>query len=123
MKCRHPELATLAVEQLFDPAAHFFRSLVGEGDRENVVRCRELVTDDVGNADGDDPRLARAGAGEDQQRAIHMFDGFTLGGIQRRQGIHWTSGLRRWALGTGEYPIPTSVSRISLAISGSRTTV
>jgi hypothetical protein len=46
------------------------------------------VADQVRDAVGDDAGLARAGAGEDQQRAVHLQHGLTLLGVQLIEEVH-----------------------------------
>ena len=57
-------------EQRLDALAHLLGRLVGEGDGEDLVRTRESLGDQIGDAMRDDARLARARAGEDQQRRL-----------------------------------------------------
>ena len=54
--------------QFRDALLHFARGFVGEGDGEDVSG-RDAALDHVRDAEGDDARLARARAGEDQHRA------------------------------------------------------
>ena len=64
--------------------------LVGKCDGENRIGRDPFFLDQPGDAAGDDARLARAGAGQDQQRPFGGFNGGALFGIQifdeRRQG-------------------------------------
>ncbi len=57
------------LQQLLDASAHLGGGLVGEGDREHVVRGRALGGDDVRDAMDEHARLAAAGAGEHQGAA------------------------------------------------------
>ncbi len=54
---------------LRDALLHFARGLVGERDAEDVSR-RNAALDHVRDAEGDDARLARARARQDQHRAV-----------------------------------------------------
>jgi hypothetical protein len=78
----------VAAHQLFHAFGHLCGSLVGEGDRQNGVRRGAQVVDQVGDAVGDDARLPRAGAGQDQHRPFHGLDRFSLLGIQLGEKIH-----------------------------------
>ena len=49
---------------------------------------RVAVADEVGDAAGDDARLARAGAGEDQQRPVDVKDRFALFGVEGVEELH-----------------------------------
>ena len=69
-------------------AAHLFRGLVGEGDGEHFVRLGVAVADQIGDAAGDDARLARSGAGEDQQRALGVKNRVALFGIEGVEELH-----------------------------------
>ena len=74
--------------QRLDPLAHLLRRLVGERDREHLVRLRVAVADEIGDAIRDDARLARAGAGKDEQRPITMQHRFALFRIQFVEEVH-----------------------------------
>ena len=66
-----------------DPLAQLGGGPVGEGDREDPPRRDVLDADQVGDPVGEDAGLARAGAGEDQQRAVGGRDGAGLLGVER----------------------------------------
>jgi hypothetical protein len=90
---RHFGLRTLALRQQLGHAfLHFARGLVGERDAENVSR-RDAALDHVRDAEGDDARLARARAGEDQHRAANGFDGLALLRVERGQIQHRARSL------------------------------
>ena len=61
-----------------DALAHLAGGLVGEGDGEDVAGPDALL-EQVGDAAGDDARLAAAGAGQDEQRPFDVRDGLALG--------------------------------------------
>ena len=44
--------------------------------------AREAAADEMGDAERDDARLARARAGEDEQRPFDLLDGFALLGVE-----------------------------------------
>ena len=66
-----------------DARPHLLRGLVREGDGEHFVRLRVAVADEIRDAAGDDARLARSRAGEDQQRPVGVQDRVALFGVQR----------------------------------------
>ena len=68
-------------DQFGDALLHFAGGLVGEGDGEDVSG-RDALRDEVGDAEGDDAGFARAGAGQNQNRAVQRFDGLALLGIE-----------------------------------------
>ena len=49
---------------------------------------RVAVADEIGDAAGDDARLAGAGAGEDQQRAVEVQNRFALFGVEGVEELH-----------------------------------
>lgn len=71
-----------AFEQLAHALAHFQRGLVGECDGGDVARLEALGLDQVRNFLRDHARLAAAGAGEHETRAVKITDRFILGGVQ-----------------------------------------
>ena len=83
----HPHRAGGAADEQLDPLAHLLRRLVGERDREDLVRARLLGAHQVGDAVGEHARLARAGAREDQQRPLAVHDGVSLGRVETRQQL------------------------------------
>ena len=68
-------------------AAHLFGGLVRESDGQHFMRGGVPVADEVGDAACDDARLARAGAGEDEQRSVDVKDRFALFGVERIQEL------------------------------------
>ena len=66
-----------------DPRLHLARRLVGEGDGEDLVRARPAGVQQVGDAGGQRPGLAGAGAGEHQHRAVERLDRGALVGVER----------------------------------------
>ena len=55
-------------DQSADPLLHLVGGLVGERDGQDLERRDALAPDQVGDAVGEHPGLARARAGDDQQR-------------------------------------------------------
>ena len=78
-------------EQPIHALGHFAGGFVGEGDGQNRVGRDILFLDEPGDAVCDHARLARSGAGQDQQRAVGGFDCGALFGIEmveeRMQGV------------------------------------
>ncbi len=79
---RHPHRPGRAADQLLDPLLHLVCRLVGEGDREDLARPGRAGRQQVGDPVGEDPGLARAGAGEDEQRPFAVADGGALGVVE-----------------------------------------
>ena len=69
-------------EQALHPPGHLAGGLVGERDGEEIPRGHALGRGQPRDAVGDDPRLAAARAGEDEERPFSVGDGFALGGVQ-----------------------------------------
>ena len=78
----HPHPLLDPADQLGDALAHLLRGLVGEGDREDLVRARLAGGEQVGDPVGQHPRLARPGAREHEQRPLAVGDGLALGRVQ-----------------------------------------
>ena len=71
-----------AADEAADAGLHLARRLVGEGDGEDLVRAGAAGVQQVGDAGGQRPGLAGAGAGEHQHRAVERLDGGALGGVE-----------------------------------------
>ena len=71
----------LAANQLLGALAHFGGCFVGEGDGGNRFGVHAAL-DQVGNLVRDDARLARAGAGQHQARAVGVVDSLKLGEVE-----------------------------------------
>ena len=69
-------------EHLAEPQLHLARGLVGEGHRQDLVRARAALAQDVGDAGGQHARLAGAGAGQHQHRAVQRLHRLALLGIE-----------------------------------------
>ena len=72
-------------DQVGDPLAHLARRLVGEGDGQQLPRPGPAGGQDVGQAGGQHPGLAGAGAGQHQHRALDRLDRRALLGVQAVQ--------------------------------------
>ena len=103
--------AAVRAEQRLDARPHLLGGLVREGDGEHFVRLRVAVADEVGDAAGDDARLARARAGEDQQRAVGVQHRFALFGIRESRNCMSGLELRGWVPAPGQ-----ATSKIQLSI-------
>jgi len=78
VKCAQPDV--LARGQQFQPAAHLIRSLVREGQRQNLVR-RDAMREQISDAMRDDARLAAAWTGENQERSFEVLDRLALAAV------------------------------------------
>ena len=65
-------------DQPVQPFPHLPGGLVGEGHGQNVEGADLVLSDQVGDAVSDDPGLAAAGPGHDEERAIDGLDGLFL---------------------------------------------
>ena len=66
--------AISAPQSFVEARAHLAGGLVGERHGEDAPRRDALARDEVGDAIRDDARLAAAGAGEDEERALRVGD-------------------------------------------------
>jgi hypothetical protein len=82
---RDPHALRPAAEQLLDALAHLVRRLVGERDREDLARPRFPALDEPGDAPGEDARLARAGARDDEEGGAAVLGGLALLRVQPRE--------------------------------------
>jgi hypothetical protein len=64
------------------PLLHLAGGLVGEGDREDLPRLRIPRTEQVGDAVRQHAGLARARAGDDEQRPALVDDGLPLRAVE-----------------------------------------
>ncbi len=78
MERAHRQPAGLPAEQFFHPAVHLTGGFVGEGDRQNVVGAHPQIANQVGDAVGQDARLAGTGAGKHDDGAQSGGDGLLL---------------------------------------------
>ena len=86
-----PHLGPGVAGQGGDPLPHLGRRLVGEGDGQDGARVEPLL-EQPGHAVGDDPGLARAGAGQDQQRPLGGLDRLELRRVERGEVEHGAVG-------------------------------
>ena len=78
----HPHRPHHGPEQRPEPRAHLVGRLVRERDREDLVRPRPDGGDEVRHAAGQHPRLAGAGAGDDEDGALGRQHGVALRRIE-----------------------------------------
>jgi hypothetical protein len=79
---RHPHLLRDRADERLDPGLHLVGGLVGEGDGQDLERADAPVADQVGDAMGQHPGLARPGAGHHEQRPLVVRDGVGLHGVE-----------------------------------------
>ena len=77
------DVAALLADQADDPLAELGRGAVGERDREDPPRGDPVHADEVRDPVGQHAGLARAGAGEDQQRSLGRRDRARLLRVER----------------------------------------
>ena len=71
-----------AAHQLVHAFDHLGGGFIGEGHGQDGFGHHAEILDQMSDAEGDDPRLAAACAGEDEHRAFSSLHGFTLLGIE-----------------------------------------
>ena len=81
MERADPHLVRHGPHQHCHALAHLGRGLVGERDGEDLHRVHTLF-DEVGDAMGEHPGLARTSAGHHQQRPAPVHDGVELVGVE-----------------------------------------
>jgi len=72
-------------DEILHPAPHLAGRLVGEGHREHVARVDALDAEEPRDPVSDDARLAAAGAGQHQHRALDRLHRLPLHGIERSE--------------------------------------
>ena len=81
------DVAAALADQADDPLAELGRRAVGERHGQDPPRGDVLDADQVGDPMGQHARLARAGAGQDQQRALGGRDRAGLLGVERADDL------------------------------------
>ena len=89
------ERAGAAADQQVQALAHLAGGTIGEGHRHDAGRVHVLVLDQVGDAVDDDAGLARARAGQDEERPGDGLDRFALAFVEAVEQVHRGHGLRR----------------------------
>ena len=118
---RDPHFVGRRADQLGHAAAHLVGRLVGEGDGQDAPGRGVARRHEVGDAPGQHPRLARAGAGHDQQRSAPVLHRRPLGQgqiVDQGGGIAGEGAL----LGGRALPPAASVVRPSTATAPSSRT-
>ena len=82
MEGRDPHVGVSVGDQGIHSLFHLGGGLVGEREGEDLLGAAALGGDQGGDPAGDDGGLAGAGAGDDQERAGVVGDGFGLAGVQ-----------------------------------------
>ena len=90
-----PQALGGAADQRRDPVLHLARRLVGEGDGEDLVRQRLAGHEQMGEPRGQHARLAGAGAGQHQDRAVQRLDRLALGRVEEVEIVHLRGRPRR----------------------------
>ena len=80
-------------DQGVDPLLHLSRGLVGEGDRRHLLRRRQALLQDEGQAVHDDAGLARAGAGDDEERPLRVQHRLALRRVEVLQDFGLVQGV------------------------------
>ncbi len=78
MERAEPEPVGGAADHALEPLLHLERRLVGEGDGDDLRREGAPRAEDIGEPRRQHARLARAGAGQHQDRSLDRFDGRAL---------------------------------------------
>ena len=78
MKGFDPHALGIFAEQVAHSLAHFGSGLVREGNGQNLARPCLFVGEQMGDAVGKNPGLARAGTSHNQQRRAAVFNRRTL---------------------------------------------
>ena len=82
MEGAHPHAAGTAGDECRQTLTHLGRGLVGKRDGKNLPGLNAQVAKHMCDAEGQDAGLARAGAGEHQQRALGGQNCLALSGIK-----------------------------------------
>ena len=85
MEGAQPHALRRRADQIGHPLLHLARGLVGEGDAEDLIGLGPAFVQDLGEARGQDPGLARARTGQHQHRPVDRLHRLTLGIVQPLQ--------------------------------------
>ena len=85
MKSGDPHALGHRPHQRRHPFAHFVGGFVGKGDGQDGERGHPFLAHQPSDPVRQHPGLARAGTGDDQQRATRMGDGLYLGWVEALQ--------------------------------------
>jgi len=93
VKSHHPHRPRPRAYERLDAVAHLCGRLVGEGDREDLARLGRPRAHEVRDPAGERAGLARAGAGQDQQRPLSVGHRLPLGVVEAlEQGLRSEHG-------------------------------
>jgi len=81
-------------KHLAEPQLHLARRFVGERHRQDFMRARPALTQDVGDPRGQHAGLAGAGAGQHQDWSVQRLDCLALFGIEPVQILRTGRGPR-----------------------------
>ena len=90
------------------PGPHLLGGLVREGDRQNRGWLVALTGDQMGNLGGDDPGLAAARPGQDQEGRAMVQNRRLLLGVQGLEEVRETGGLSAHAGRPPRDPCPAA---------------
>ena len=108
---RHPHVAGPRADQLRHPFAHLGGGLVGEGDRQDLPDADVAGGQQVGDAPGQHRGLARARAGDDQQRRTLVQHGLALLRVEPVEQLIGFGRLSGHSRDAHIVPKPTAASR------------
>ena len=122
---RHHPHAARRADELLDALAHLGRGAVRERDREDLVRPRAALAEQVADARGEHARLARAGARDHERGPVGQGHRLPLGGVQPCEQLVGRVGSRAHGstIATafaGACPPPSAAPSLELALSRSR---
>ena len=90
-----PGLGVAVGDQLVHPLRHLHRSLLGEGEGEDLLGPRHLARDEVGDAPGEHGGLAGAGPRDDEQGPLAVEHGLALGFGEALEDAVFAGGGRK----------------------------
>ena len=123
----HPHALSHVAEAELEAALHLPGGLVREGDGEDLVRLHAAGGDEVRDAVREDARLPRAGAGDDEHRALGGEDGLALRRVQVGEVLlgggdrHRVDGIRRGRRSRTRSPDVTASLRVGASLCASST--
>src|SRR5213594_1963562 len=89
MKCRNQRITrTRRTKKIANAKLHLIGGFIGECNCEDLLRPDVAIFNQVRHAIGDDPGLAAACAGENEDRALATFHGVELFGIEKLRKVH-----------------------------------
>src|SRR5208283_1938041 len=107
-------------QQLEDAVAHLARRFVRKRDRQDGRTGHAMRLNQVRDAVSNYPGFAAAGAGQEQQRTLHMRDGRALLGIEADEEVHEKEGLSQFSMDMRRQPRFVVLTRLSPRIHAHR---